>query len=106
MKLELDLTISTVPHKDYQVPQNVTLNLNLRPQLGLIQFDLQNLEFDNAALLEKFLSDYFETLKSYPYQSSEIYISAANLKIIAKSKTICQLIRQYFADNQIILLNL
>ena len=96
MKLEVELTLSTALNKDYPVPQKI----NLKPSLHWydIYSILNVLEFETVGVLEAFLLWYFEILKSYPYQSSDIYISAANLKIIAQSESTCQLIRTILAE--------
>ena len=92
--LDAKLTISTVPHKDYPLPQKININRSL-DRISL-DYVLNGLEFENAAVLQSFLPGFYEIIKFH--RRSGLLINAANLKIIAQSESICQLLRTILAE--------
>ena len=93
---QIELTTKTAPNKHYPVPQ--IINVNPIPLLywDFIYNMLIDFDFGNVVVLERFLPDFFDVLKSNT--KSEILISAANLKIIAQSESTCQLLRKSLAE--------
>ena len=92
--LEVELTISTAPNKNYPVPEIMKIYPSY--YWKSIEYTLNDLEFENAYVLERFLPDCLEILKSE--RKSGVFINAENLKIIAQSESICHLLRTILAE--------
>ena len=80
---KVELTLSTASNKDYPVPK---INQTKSP-LSNIYSVIKCFRVETVDMLEKFLLGYFEILKTYSYQSSNIYISAVNFENIAQSES-------------------